>query len=478
MRKTILSLALLAAALAAAPTAAQPEQPPAAGPLRPYTVPPVEEFRLPNGVRVVVVRDAKMPIVEGRILVDAGAQLETPQQNGVAVLTADLTEAGIPGMSATQIVEEMERLGAQFGTSGSYSLAAATVTAAKSAFPAALALAARVMMEPTFPEAEFTRARAQALAGYVQSQSTVEGLASSAFARAIFEPTAPYSRQPLGTRATLEALTRDDVVAWHRRWYSPSNTILLLVGDVTVADARQIATRALGSWNAPAVEVPRVANPARQVTGNRVILIDRPGSVQSGVYVGQAGIGFADPSYFPMLGLTQVLGGGFGARVNMNLRERHGWTYGAFASLQALRGAGMFYISSSVRTNATDSAVAEVVREYRRIASESVPHEELTGALANVVGSFPSSVQTVQGLAQRIQSVLLYGLPSDYYNTYRERIAALRPEDIAGVAREKLTPNALTIVVAGDLANIEAPIRALNLGPVEVWDADGNVVRR
>jgi zinc protease len=477
MMRPTLALAALLALAAARPAAAQPEQPPAAAPLRPYTVPPLQEFTLPNGIRVVVVREARLPIVEGRILVNAGAQQESAEQNGLAVLTADLLDAGAAGMTGTQIVQEMERLGAQFSTSASYSQAFAYLTAAKSAFPEAFALAARTVMEPSFPEPEFQRQRAQGVAGHVGLQSSVEGLAYEAFTRAVFEPSAPYSRLPQGTRATLERLTRDDVVAWHRAKYSPANTMVLLVGDVTVDEARTLATRALGAWNVPGTPVPPAQNPPRRLSGTRVILLDRPGSVQSGVYVGQAGIGFADPAYVPMLGLSQVLGGGFRSRLNSNLRERHGWTYGAGSSVLALRGAGTFTLTSSVRTNVTDSAVAEMVREFRRIVTEPVPQEELQSALYNMVGSFPSSVQTVQGLAQRMQTVLLYGLPADYYGSFRERVTAVTPQDIARVAREKLTPDALTIVVAGDLAQIEQPIRALNLGTVEVWDPSGNKIR-
>jgi zinc protease len=172
-----------------------------------------------------------------------------------------------------------------------------------------------------------------------------------------------------------------------------------------------------------------------------------------------------------------VLGGGFKARVNMNLRERHGWTYGAFTSFSPRADVGTFAITSSVRTNATDSAVAEAVREYRRIASEAVPAEELTSATANIVGSFPNTVQTVQGLTGRMETLLTYGLPLNFWSSYRERVAAVTPADLARVGREKLSTNALTIVVAGDLSKIEQPIRALNLGSVEVWDPLGNKVR-
>jgi zinc protease len=208
-----------------------------------------------------------------------------------------------------------------------------------------------------------------------------------------------------------------------------------------------------------------------------VILVDRPGSVQSGVYVGQAGIGYGDPSYFPFLALSQVLGGGFRARVNMDLREAHGWTYGAFTSFAPRAGVGTFAITSSVRTNATDSALAAAVAQYRRIATQPVPNEELQAGLANIVGSFPNSVQTVQGLTGRLETLLTYGLPLDFWSTYRERVAAVTPADVSAVGTRALTPDALTVVVAGDLSKIEQPIRALNLGTVEVWDAAGNKVR-
>jgi zinc protease len=439
-------------------------------------VPQPQEFTLANGVHVVVVPQTALPIVDGRILVRAGSVYEPAAKAGLAQLTGNLLDQGVPGMTASEIAARMERLGAQFGTSAGYATTFADVTALKSVFPEAMTLAARTVMEPTFPESEFNRLRTQLLTQAVQRQSTVEGLSAEAFARAVFAANAPYARLPGGSRATLGGLTLADVKDWHQRMYAPAGTTLLLVGDLTLAEARQIAERALGGWRKPAAQLPPVTNPVQPVSGTRVILVDRPGSVQSGVFVGQAGMGYGDPAYFPMLALSQVLGGGFKARVNMNLRERHGWTYGAFTSFSPRAGVGTFAITSSVRTNATDSAVAEAVREYHRIATEPVPGEELSSATANLVGSFPNSVQTVQGLTNRMETLLTYGLPLNFWSTYRERVAAVTPADLARVGREKLS-NDLTIVVAGDLSKIEQPIRALNLGTVEVWDATGNKVR-
>lgn len=478
-RRTLFSLAAAAAALTAPALAAQAlEQPPAPGPLRPFALPTPQEFRLQNGVRVVVVEDHGLPMVHGRVLVNAGSVFEPAEKSGLALLTAQLLREGTRTRSGTQIAERMEALGAQFGTGAGQTFATAQVTALRGAFPEALALAATTLTEPVFPEGEFGRVRNQMVAAYQQNVARVEGLASMAFNRAVYDTASGYARPVGGTRATLSGITREDVVRYHGRMYGPANATLLLVGDVTPAEARTIAQQALGGWTAPTVRARAFPRPApRAATGNRVILLDRPGSVQSGVFVGQAIPGADDPELIPLQALTQVLGGGFRARINMLLREARGWTYGAFAGLSPVPGAGDFAVTSSVRTNATDSAVAAVVAEVRRIAAQPVPEAELRGSLANLVGSFPNSVQTVQGLAGRIQTVLQNGYPLTYYSTYREQLAAVTPADLARVAGSRLTPDALTIVVAGDLATIEQPIRALNLGAVEVWDAEGRKVR-
>jgi zinc protease len=178
-----------------------------------------------------------------------------------------------------------------------------------------------------------------------------------------------------------------------------------------------------------------------------------------------------------MVALNRVLGGGFNSRVNMNLREKHGYTYGAGSTLDLRPGGGAFRISSDVRTNATDSALVEAVGEYKRITSEPVPVPELQGAVNNLISAFPNAVQTVQGLAGRLQQLIVWGLPVNFYATYRERLAAVTPEDVRAAAASRLKPDNLIVVVAGDLSKIEAPIRARNLGAVEVWDPNGNKVR-
>jgi zinc protease len=456
---------------------AQSVTPPAAGPLRPYAFPPVEQFQLPNGLKVILVQKHTLPVVEGRLIVDAGAMREAAAKNGLASLTGSLLSEGTGAMSGADIARAMDALGAQYFTNGNYAAAIADVVALKNVFPQALQLTARTVIAPSFPAGEISRGKNQALAAYQQTHARTAGLASDAFIRAAFDSTAPFSRPASGTPATIGPLTRDDVVNWHRTMYAPSAATLLLVGDLTPAEARTIAQQAYGSWSGTRSAATTIENPIRANAGTRVILIDRPGSVQSSIIIGQPGFRATDPDYLSMVALNQVFGGGFSNRVNLNLREKHGYTYGAGSVLDLRPGSGAFRVSSDVRLNATDSAIVEVVNEYKRIAGEPIPATELQGSLNSLVAGFPSSVQTVQQLAGRIQQLIIWGLPVDYFATYRERLAAVTPDDVRRVATSKLTPDNLVVVVAGDLSKIEAPIRARNLGTVEVWDPNGVKVR-
>ncbi len=471
--------ATLALALIFAPDAARAQmvQPPPPSALRPYVFPAVEQFQLDNGLKVILVQKHTLPVVEGRLIIDAGAMREPAAKSGLASLTGRLLSEGTGTMTGADIARAMDALGAQYSTGAGFSTSFADVVALKNVFPQAMELAAKTIIAPSLPASEFNRVKNQAIASYQQAHARTAGLAADAFIRAAFDSTAPFSRPASGNLTTIGALTRDDVVNWHRTMFAPSAATLLLVGDISPAEARSIAQQAFGGWTATRAALPAVVNPVRPSTGTRVILVDRPGSVQSSIVVGQAGFRATDPDYISMVALNHVFGGGFSSRMNMNLREKHGYTYGAFSGLDLRPGAGAFRANSEVRTNATDSALVEAIGEYRRITSDAVPAGELQGMVNNLVSGFPNSVQSVQGLSASLQNLIVWGLPLDFYTTYRERLSAVTPDDVKRVAASKLTPDNVIVVVAGDLSKIEAPIRARNLGTVEVWDPAGNKVR-
>jgi zinc protease len=321
--------------------------------------------------------------------------------------------------------------------------------------------------------------KSQTLAGLQQRYASTEGIAADVFNRALFDPNSAFARPVEGVKTTLSQLTKQDVQDYYNRMYGPANTTVLLVGDVDAATARRVLDRSLGSWTSAAKKADPASarNVVRRVDKPRVILIDRPGSVQSSIRVGLTTTEASDPDYIPLLALNRVLGGGGDARMGTNLRERHSFTYGANTALNLRRGPGTWYLASQVRTNATDSALVEAMGEYRRIVNEMVPGEELSGNIGSLVGSFPNSVQTVQGLAGRLQTLLTTGMPIDFYSTYREKLSALTPAEIGRVAKKHLAVDKMTILVVGDLSKIEQPIRARNFGDVEVWDVEGNKLR-
>ncbi len=451
--------------------------PPEPGELRPWQFPPIREFTLRNGIRVILVERHTLPIVSTRVMFDAGALREPAEKSGLAFLTGSLLREGTDSLTSAQISERMERMGAQFATAGTFSMSYIDLTALPEVFPEALALAATTVLAPSLPEAEFSRVRAQAVANYRQSMARVEGIANEAFYRAVFRPGTPFARSSFGTAATLEAISRDDVVQWHRTMYAPGHTTVLMVGAISEADARRTMDRVFGRWTGAARPAPVPPSPAAERTATRIILLDRPGSVQSAMMIGQAAPSASNPDYIHLVALNHALGGGFSSRLNMNLRERSGFTYGAFTNYDIRRGGAAFVLSSSVRTDATDSALVEALGEYRRIVREPVPKEELSGFVNNLVSSFPSSTQTVQELRVRLQNLVLWDLPLDFYSTYRERLAAVTPTDVQGAGTRHLVPDRAVVVIAGDLAAIEQPIRERNLGEIEVWDLEGNRVR-
>lgn len=473
------TLAILfgATILSATPARAQTVVPPPPAVLRPYVFPAVEQFQLANGLKVILVQKHTLPVVQGRLILDAGAMREPASKNGLAALTGDLLSEGTGDMTGADIARAMDAFGAQYFTSANFNAAYADVVALKTVFPQALALAARTVTAPSFPLGEVSRVKNQALAAYQQARARTAGLAGDAFIRAAFDSTAPFSRPASGTPSTIGPLTREDVVNWHRTMYAPSAATLLLVGALSPAEARLVAEQAYGSWAGRRAALPSIENPVRPSSGTRVILVDRPGSVQSSVIIGQPGFRATDPDYLSMVALNHVLGGGFTNRILLNLREKHGYTYGAGSVLDLRPGTGAFRISSDVRTSATDSALVEAINEFKKVATEPVPAKELQGSVNNLVSGFPNGVQSIQGMTGRIQQLIVWGLPVDFYATYRERLAAVTPDDVRNVATSRLTPNNLIVVVAGDLSKIEAPIRARNLGTVEVWDVNGNKVR-
>ncbi|HEX2080150.1 MAG TPA: pitrilysin family protein [Longimicrobium sp.] len=464
-------LAAMLGAGAAGTLAAQDSAPPPPGPIRPFEAPRPQRFTLANGVRVVAVERTAIPIVAVGVLVEAGTTYEPARSAGLARLAASLLREGTADTPGPELARRLAALGAEWETFAGFTHAGVTFTTLSPRVPEALDLLAAALRSPAFPADGFDRRRAEAVAALEQRNADPTVAGFDLLVRALFAPGAPYGRAPEGERAGLEALARDDVVRWHGEHFVPARTTVVFVGAVPPARARALAEAAFGSWRAEPRAAPApFPSPPAPAAGARVILVDRPGAAQTGIVVGSLTVTATDSLYFPLLLLNRVLGVGTSSRLNRTLRERRGFTYGVQSYVEARRGVGVFSVEGLVRTDATDSTLVELSAELRRLASGDVTAEELEGAVSGLTGSFPTSIATVQALRTRLVNLLAWDAPLDFYTSYRERLSSVDLAQVNAAARRLFHPERMIYVLVGDLRAIEAPVRALNLGRVEVWD--------
>lgn len=449
-----------------------PVKPPTLGPPKALHLPPASDRRLPNGMRLVVVPQHELPLADFALVVGTGTEADPAGREGLATMTAALLDEGTTSRSSLQIADQAAYLGVELRTGAGWDGSRVVLHTPTAQLDSALALMADITVRPSFPAAELDRQRKERLTGLLQLRDRAPSIANRAFAQAVFGGTHPYGRPADGTEASTRALTRDDVERFYRTYWRPDNATLVVVGDVTPDDIAQRVERAFGAWRAPAgtaLAAP-IAPPAPAAGTARVVLIDKPGAPQSSVRIGLPSAARATPDYFPLVVLNTVLGGSFTSRLNQNLRETHGYTYGANSQFDLRRSTGPFLSSAEVTGTKTDSALVEFMRELRAIG-DTVPTAELDKAKRYLVLQMPGEFETTGGIAGELIPVVTYGLPLNYYNSYAAKLEAVTQADVQRVARHYVDPAHLTIVVVGDRATVEPKLRALNLGPVEIRSA-------
>ena len=441
-------------------------------------LPAIQTATLPNGLTLAVVEMHKVPVVDVQVLVDAGAARDPADLPGLATFTALMLQQGAGTRGALDVADEAAFLGAQLNTTATLDGAVASLHVPRRRLEPALDLLADVVLRPTFPDSEVARQRELRSAQLVQQRDEPVAVANIAFPAIVYGPGHPYGHPLNGTDAATAALTRDRVAAFYRAYYRPNagGARVLMVGDITPAQARALVAARFGAW--PQGEVPDLAaGRAPAPAARAVYLIDKPGAAQSVIRIGHVGPSRSTPDWYALEVLKTILGGAFTSRLNQNLRETHGYTYGAFSQFAARRLAGAFVALASVVTGKTDSSLVEFLKELRRIRDEPVPDAELAKAKAYVMLGLPGEFETTGGAAARFREVLGYGLPLDYYDRYIERIGAVTAADVQRVARQYIDPDHFDIVVVGDKAQIEAGIKALNEGPILYRDLWGQDVR-
>ncbi|HEX6250298.1 MAG TPA: pitrilysin family protein [Gemmatimonadaceae bacterium] len=441
---------------------------PAPGPPRPYHFPAFTGTRLASGVQLLVAPVRRLPVCTLSVVIDAGAELDPQGLEGCALLTARAMEEGSRRYEGLDFTDRLERIGAALSATADWDSASFSMQVMAERLPAALELLAGVIREPAFPASEIERLREERLSEIAQIRSEPRGLASETFSRVVYDAASRYATPVGGSEAAVRALTRDDLVRHHDSFFTPLRTAVIIAGDVTPDEAGKLVEDAFRGWD---VEVapsrPRRGEPATR--DDRVFILDREDAPQSELRVGHPGVPRTHPDHFAIVLLNAILGGLFSSRINLNLREEHAYTYGAHSAFEWRRGPGPFTVRTAVESGVTAAAVAEILKEIDKLRQEPVTNAELSLARDYLAGVFPVRFETSLAIAAALAQVVTYELPSDYYDTYRDRINQVSAAEILRVARAQLQPSRLSVVVVGDARQIREPLRGLNMGePAEV----------
>lgn len=433
-------------------------------------LPKAQETTLPNGLRVILLEDHKVPTVTMQMVVLSGGLSDKNEYRGLASFTAALVREGTSKRTSKELAEQVDALGATLTAGSGFSTLTSTITAAGLVenLDQLLEIFGDVVRNPSFPKDEVDKYKARTLAQLQLQRGSPQFLAQEQFNRAIYgEHPAALISPPT---ESLKRLTSKDLADFHAAYYRPNNSILAIVGDVTSKEVLPKITKAFGDWTkgqVPATTIPGIPEPANA----RILLVDRPGSVQTVLQLGNLGIERNSPDYFPLLLANRVLGGGPAARLFLNLREDKGYTYGAYSNFGGTKFRGTWVSSSEVRTDVTEGAMKEFMYELKRLRDDKVTAEELDNAKRAIVGSFALSLEQPQSLLQNIITQKLYDLPASYWDTYPQRVAAVTADDIQRVAQKYIDLDHLQIVAVGDASKARDILA--KYGKVEVYDAEG-----
>ena len=450
-------------------------QRPVPGPPREYQFPQFERRQLQNGISLIVAPVRKLPVVSVIVVAEAGAVSEPRGQEGVAELTAKALLEGSAGRSGIEVTEGLERLGASLETAADWDVSIASMTVLKSRLPGAFRLFAEVLGAPDFPEREVERLKSERLAELLQTRTEPRTLASDMFLRFAYEGNSRYALPEGGSESSITGLSKENVAAFYRARFPARGLTVVFAGDVSVDEAERLVSESLGTWPAsqPAAVTPLV-KAAR--TERAIHVVEKNDAPQSELRIGHVGIPRAHPDFYDALVMNAVLGGLFSSRINLNLREAHGYTYGASSMFDWRRHAGPFVVATAVRSDVTDAAVHEILKEIDRMRAEEVSEEELTLATSFLEGVFPIKYETTNAIARALTALAIYDLPEDYFQRYRAEIAEITPDRVMRAALNHLRPDELQIVVVGDVSAVRAPLERLRCGPVLAYDAEGSAL--
>ncbi|HEX5436119.1 MAG TPA: pitrilysin family protein [Gemmatimonadaceae bacterium] len=478
-RSTLAAAALAAAVVSgctSSPSGAPPDltHPPELGPPPSVKLPPVVKRTLDNGLTLMVVEQHELPVADFLLVVHTGGEADPADRGGLASLTADMLDEGTTTRSALQIADQAAYLGVDIGTRSGWDESMVTLHTTTAQMDSALALFGDVALHPAFPDADLARVRKDRLTALLQLKDRGPAIADRAFAAIVYGPHNPYGHPLTGTDRSISAISRADLQHFYQMYYRPNNATLIVVGDVQPDDIERRAKQLFGTWTRQTVPATTYGQtPAR--TARRIYLIDKPGAAQSSFRIGDVGVARSTPDYFPIEVMNTILGGSFSSRLNQNLRETHGYTYGAGSGFSMRHEAGPFTARAEVVAAKTDSALVQFLKELRGIR-DTVSTAELSRAKHLLELQLPGQFETTGDIARQLVPMVLYDLPGDFYDRYVAHVEAVTQADVQRVAREDIKPDSMDVVIVGDRTLVEPGLEALHVGPLEMRGLNGQAV--
>ena len=467
-------VALAFAATANAQTTFDRTKIPTLGPPPKVSLPPIITRELPNGLKLMIVEQHEIPVADFVLVVGGGGTVDPTGKGGLANLTSAMLTEGTATRTSLEIADQIAYLGIGLNAGSNWDASTLSLHTPTAQLDSALALFADVALRPAFPQAEFERVRKNRLTDLIQLKDRPTAIASQAYASILYGSEHPYGHSLIGNESSVNAISVADLQSYYRSNFLPNGATLIIVGDVNPAQIERKIQQIFGGWQRGAV-TPFTFGAAPKAEATTVYLIDKPGAAQSSFRIGSIGVPRSTKDYFGLSVLNTILGGSFTSRLNQNLRETRGYTYGANSRFDMRRSAGPFTASAEIVTAKTDSGLIEFFKELNAIR-DTIPAAELRKAKRYLQLGLPGEFETSQQIANQLIPVALYGLPLNYYNNYVQNIEAITQADVQRVARQYINPASLAIVIVGDRKTIEAGLKAVNAGPLSIRDFSGRPV--
>jgi zinc protease len=452
-------------------------QRPASGPQPALVIPAPVSFKLSNGLMVLLDRRNGWPVVTADLVIGSGSGANPPGKPGLASFTLDMLDEGTASRSSMEFASQLEQIGARLSASASRDYSSVVLGISKTHLVAGMSLLADAILNPAFAEKEIERVRKTRLGELEEEKSDSQSVADRVLTLVLNGAASPYGYPETGTPASIAAISSSDLLGFWSEHIVPTNAALIVSGDLTQDELKDMLEKAFGKWTVRSPESKVVPVPVPALP--RIVLVNMPGASQTQMRVATPGPARSTPDYAPLQVLNALLGGSFTSRINMNLREQRGYTYGAFSGFTYLRDRGWFSVSSAVRTDVTAPAIREVLGELSRIGGAApATDEETSRARDLIVKALPARFETSEQTTAALTSVYVYGLGLDYFSGYAAKVAAVSPGTLAEMAKKYLVADKLTVLAVGDEARIAGELKKLGLGEIEVRDTEGAVIPR